>query len=243
MIEFIRQVLGVAYLQSIFVKRQPLWIVQGLISAIGFTIIICVWGSIEALKNLVVAYIVAGAWGLGLNIVAQSIGWDRINRRLEYYVASPVTLPIYFIGTVLGCSPFMISSIVPALVAAIVFGVSPLPLFLLLPLSILALVLGAFFSLSIVLRLKNPTNISAITNPLYTFTIVLPPVYYPLYALPLVLRPIALLIPTVPLMEVARWITGYTATACEPQLSLILLVAWIIITTLVVAKKFKWGLE
>jgi len=217
--------------------------VQGVVGAVGFTMIIYVWGSIEALKNLVVAYIIAGAWGLGLNIVAQRVGWDRINHDIKFYVASPVTLPAYFAGIVLGCSPFLASNLIPALAVALIFGIDLTPLLMLLPLAVLALILGAFLSLSIILRIKNPTNISAITNPLYTFTITLPPVYYPLYALPPAFRWAALAVPSASLMEVARWVTGYTAVACSPLWPVLSLAAWTTATSVLVAKRFKWGLE
>ncbi|OYT31873.1 MAG: hypothetical protein B6U94_01585 [Thermofilum sp. ex4484_79] len=243
MLRCIRQIIGVAYLQLVLVRRQPTWLLQGFVSAIGFTMILYVWGSLDALKNLVIAYIITGAWGLGLNIVAQTIGWDKINHSLEYYVASPVTLPIYFMGTILGSSPFLIPNIIPAIVVAMLFKMDLFPLVMLIPLSFIALLLGAFLSLSIILRIKNRTNISAITNPLYTLTITLPPIYYPLYALPLPLRWIALIIPSVPIMEIARWVTGYAAIACNPLLSLASLTAWMISMTLIITKKFKWGLN
>ncbi|RLE69944.1 MAG: hypothetical protein DRJ43_03105 [Thermoprotei archaeon] len=120
-VKLLRQVLGLAYLESRWVKRQPLWLVQGVVGAVGFTMIIYVWGSVDALRNLVVAYIIAGAWGLGLNIVAQRIGWDRINHNIEFYVASPVTLSAYFTGIVLGCSLFLASNLIPALTIALIF--------------------------------------------------------------------------------------------------------------------------
>ena len=44
-------------------------------------------------------------------------------------------------------------------------------------------------------------NILAITNPLLTFTTVLPPVYYPLSAVPEELRLVCLLIPTTAMSE------------------------------------------
>ena len=238
-----RQVLGIAYLESRWVRRQPLWLVQGLVGTIGFTIIIYVWGSLNALRNLILAYVVAGAWGLGLNIVAQTIGWDRQNRRLEHLVASPVTLPAYFLGVVLGCNPFLATQVLPALAIALLLGLDPFPLLALIPVAALALLLGAFLSLSILLRIRNPTNISAITNPLYTFTITLPPVYYPLIILPPPMRLPALAVPTVALMEAARWLTGYAPTACEPAWTLASLATWMTITALIVARRFKWGLE
>ncbi|MCD6563939.1 MAG: hypothetical protein J7K23_08530 [Thermoproteales archaeon] len=243
MFRYIRQIVGISYLQMVWIKRQPTWIMQGLISAIGFTMLLYVWGSLDALRNLVIAYIITGAWGIGLNIVAQTIGWDRINHDIEFYVASPVTLSVYFLGTVVGSSPFLVSSIIPSIVVALIFRMSLFPIIVLLPLSFIALLLGAFLSLSIILRIEKRTNISAITNPLYTLTITLPPIYYPLYVLPYPLRWIALIIPSVPIMELARWMTGYASIGCNPMYSIISVVVWLIATLYIVAKKFKWGLK
>lgn len=242
MIRIFRQILGVAYLQSIFIRRQPLWIVQGFVASAGMMAVMFVWGGLEALRNLVTAYVIIGAWGQGLNIVAQIIGWSRQGHELERLVASPVTLPIYFIGVAIGTSPFMLPTLMPALILMIFVGVD-LPSFLaLLFLTPIALILGAFMSIAIIIRIKNPTNISAITNPLYTVTTILPPVYYPVNFLPPLLREISMAIPTVSLMEIARWIAGVRWTY-EPSVCLFVIATWMAIVTLLVMKKLKWGME
>ncbi|RLG39859.1 MAG: ABC transporter permease [Thermoproteota archaeon] len=238
----LRQILGIAVLRSRWIKRQYLWMFQGFVGVVGFTITLFVWGGTDAIRNLIIALFIVGAWGLGLNIVAQQIGWDRVYYALEFYVASPITLPTYFMGTVLGSTPFLLRNMLPATLTALLLGMKPSSLIPVLLLSAFSLVLGAFTSLSIVLRLKNPTNISAITNPLYTFTITLPPVYYPLTFLPPVLAKVALIMPTVSLMELARWLAGLPV-ACNPALPAVSLCFWIITVTILVARKFRWGQE
>jgi ABC-2 type transport system permease protein len=240
--QWLRQILGIAVLNGKWILRQPLWIFQSFIGVIGLTITLFAWGSSLALSNLVVAYLVIGSWGLGLNIVAQTIGWNRVGHVYESYVASPITLPIYFLGTILGSMPFFSAHLSTAIVISILsqMDLAFIPLALLL--SLISLILGAFLSLSIILRLRNPTNISAITNPLNTLTTILPPIYYPLSFLQPVLRNLALAVPTVPLMEIGRWLAA-VPTGQEIVLSLTSLIIWTVIVTILVAKKLRWGLE
>jgi len=240
--ENLRQILGVAVLNGKWIQRQPLWIFQGVIMVLGLAVTLFAWGSEAALRNLVIAYLITGAWGLGLNIVAQIIGWNRVESDYEFYVASPITLPVYFLGTILGSMPFFLINLIPAIIFAIVLKMDVVFLPVLLLLSSISLVVGAFMSLSIILRLKNPTNISAITNPLYTLTTILPPVYYPLSLLPPIWKELALFVPTVPLMELGRWL-AHIPIGYSPVFSLISLLSWLFIATILVAKKLKWGLE
>lgn len=242
MIRTIRQIVGVAAIHLKGIQRQPLWIVQSIIGVSAWALTMYAWGSTGALENLVLVYIVAGSWALGLNMVAQSIGWERVDFIYESNVASPITLPVYFLGLVVGETPYFLVNLVMALAMAATIG---MPLTFLLPMILVAVVsaiLGSFVSLSIILRLKNPTNISSITNPLYTLTIFLPPVYYPLTFVPAQLREASLAIPTVSLMEIARWTTNIP-TACSPILSFVSLLSWLGVSTLLVAKKLRWGSE
>ncbi len=242
MIEKLRQTLGMAYLEAISIKRQPLWMVQGIMGTIGFIMAMFAWGRMEALRNLAIAYVIVGAWGQGVNIVAQTVGWNRVGREFERLVASPVTLPVYFVSVVIGTSPFLFVNVVPAAILAIVVGMnlsSFLALFLLAP---VALMLGAFLSLALILRMKNPTNISAITNPLNTITVMLPPVYYPASILPPVLREVALIVPTVSLTELGRWITGSSLTY-DIIYPISAVAVWLIALTLLMSRKLRWGLE
>ena len=242
LIEKLRQIIGVAYIESRWIRKQPLWMVQGVIFTIGFIMVMFAWGRIEALRNLAIAYVIVGAWSQGLNIVAQNMGWNRVEQEYERLVASPVTLPVYFMGVVVGTSPFMIINVVPGVILAILVGMDILSFIVLFLLSPIALVLGAFLSLSIILRMKNPTNISSITNPLLTITNILPPVYYPIGILPPVLKEIALAVPTVSLVEMGRWIVGSNPTY-DVMYPLAILAGWLIALTLLVSRKLKWGLE
>jgi ABC-2 type transport system permease protein len=238
----IKQILGMAVLNGKWIQRQPLWMFQGFIMVLGLAITLFAWGSNAALKNLVIAYFITGAWSLGLNLVAQIVGWDRVHSFYEFYVASPIILPIYFTGTVLASMPFFLVNIAPAIMLALMLQMDIsflIPTFLLSAISIL---IGAFTSLSIVLRLKNPTNISAITNPLNTLTTILPPVYYPLTLIPPAWRNLALIVPTVSLMELGRWF-AQIPLASNLVFSTISLLLWTIMVTILVERKLKWGLE
>lgn len=237
-----RQILGVAVLNGKWIQRQPLWMLQGFIMVLGLAITLFAWGSEAALRNLVVAYFIAGAWSLGLNIVAQIIGWDRVHLFYESYVASPITLPVYFVGAVLASMPFLLVNAAPAVALALLLQMDVSFLAPTLLLSAVSIVLGAFTSLSIILRLKRPTNISAITNPLNTFTVILPPVYYPLATLPPIWRKIALIVPTVSLMELGRWF-AQVPTASTPILCSMSLLFWLAMVAILVGRRLKWGLE
>jgi len=242
MMSKLRQILGVAVLNGKWIQRQPLWMVQSFIMVLGLAITLFAWGSEAALRNLVIAYFIAGAWSLGLNVVAQIIGWDRVHFFYESYIASSITLPVYFMGAILASMPFFLVNITPAMALALLLQMDISFLGPTLLLSSVSIVLGAFTSLSIILRLKKPTNISAITNPLNTLTITLPPVYYPLATLPSVWRELALIVPTVSLMELGRWF-AQIPTASNPVLLLASLLSWLILVTLLVGKRLKWGLE
>ena len=224
--------------------RQPLWVVQSLVAVVGLSAMMASWGGMDALRNLVIAWVVAGAWGSGLNLIAQTIGWDRVYYEYERLVASPVTLPVYFAGVVAGHLPFFLTvSVAPAVLVGMLIGIPPSALVMILSLSPLAIMLGAFTSLAVVLGIRNPTNISAITNPLNTLTVVLPPVYYPLSALPMHFRLPLLAVPTVSLMEVARWLAGYPHVCFDPSLPLLSLAVWAAIITPAALRKMRWGLE
>ena len=242
LINWFRQVLGIMYLESRWIKRQPLWIVQGFLSSFGFIIVFFAWGSFRALENLIVAFIIVGAWSQGLNIVAQMIGWNKILYEQDRLIASPVTLSAYFFGIVLANTPFMLVNLIPSIILAILLGVDITSFLMLLLLIPIALILGAFLSLIIILRIKNPTNISAITNPLRTATIIIPPVYYPAEILPPMIREIALLIPSASLVAIGRWIL-LRETAINVLYPILVILCWSVLLTILLIRKLRWGLE
>ena len=242
MFRVLRQIIGVAIINIKAIQRQPLWIVQSIIAASAWALTMYAWGSTRALENLVLVYIVAGSWALGMNTVAQSIGWEKLDLIYDSNVASPLTLPIYFLGKIMGLAPYFLVNLVISMAVAAMIGMRLLLLLPLMFVAVVSMILGSFLSLSIILRLKTPTNISAITNTLRTFTLFLPPVYYPITFLPALLRETSLVIPTVSLMEMARWVI-HTQTECDPILSFISLLSWLSVSVLLVAKKLKWGSE
>jgi ABC-2 type transport system permease protein len=181
---FLWRVLGVALFNFVFVKRQWMWILQNVIIALGVLFIALGWGGAVAVKTLVPIYIVISAWGFGLNIVAQMVGYDRVVREWERLVASPLQLIEYFTGLTLGTLPLMVSSIAPPILLYSLWSLDLRSVAIALLISPIAMILGSFLSLSIVLRIRNPMNISAITNPLMSVTTFLPPVLYPPTVLP-----------------------------------------------------------
>jgi ABC-2 type transport system permease protein len=238
----VRQLYGASVLGGIWVRRQPMWIFQGLVGTLGFVMAMFAWGGGLALQNLAVAYVITGAWMQGMNIVAQSFGWAKIDHETDRVIASPLSLPIYFVGIVVGTLPFMLVELMPAFVLTLVVGISLSIFFRLLILVPVALVVGTFISLSIVLKVKNPTNISAITNPLTTLTVILPPIYYPISVLPRFVQIVSLALPPVSMMQIGRWIAGFPLTF-NPLLPISIIVAWLVGISIILKKTIKWGME
>ncbi|MCC6003095.1 MAG: ABC transporter permease [Thermofilum sp.] len=237
------RIIGVAYWQFLQWRRQWTWLAQSLVGLFGFSVLLFAWGGVAGLKHAIVASMVAGSWGIGLNIVGQMIGWQKVEKQYEFYVASPLSLTEYYLGVVLGQLPFFIVEVLSPAVIALLLGVKYEALPALTLVVLLALLLGSFSSLTIVLRIKNPMNISAVTNPLYTLTATLPPVFYPMTVLPQPLRPLALIFPTVPLAELARWATGTAETCLQPSTALALTAFWLALSTIALRGVLKWGLE
>ena len=232
---------GIAYLASRWIRRQPLWLVQDAFIVVGFAILMYIWGGVEGLKNVLVAWFISGSWGMGINFVSQSIGWDRQNRVMDMFIASPVKPMHYIIG-------YFISGLI--FVAVDLMVMIPLIAYLnawnILFSSLVAvapmLIVGTLVGLAIVMRIKKPTNISAITNPLQMLFIILPPVFYPAQVIPLNIRYFVLLIPTAAGAELARQLCGLSAwnNLWYPT---IVLIAWVIIGVITSAKTVKWGME
>lgn len=233
--------LGVAYAELVLWRRQWMWIAQDAVWTLSLPLIFYFWGGLKALKSLVVASFVATGWTVGVNLVGQVVGWQRVSRIQEALVASPLSPSDYFVGTVLGQIPYFLTEYTAFTLLALWLEVSPAGVAALYALSFASLVLGSFLSLAVVLRIKNPMNISAITSPLVTVTTVLPPVWYPLSALPEVARLPALLAPTAALAELARWVAGLGCM--DPAVPLLVTFVWIAGTGVALKSALHWGLE
>ncbi len=237
----LHRIVGVAVLTSRWIIRQPLWLFQVAVFTLGFLILLFAWGGLAAVINLALLLVVSGFWTLGLNIVAQDYGWNRIMKLDEMFIASPVTLSDYFIGIILGVSLYNILFIASsALILLYLDLIHILPLLVML--GLIDLILGSFIGLIAVLRVRNPTNISAITNPLSTLTTILPPVYYPSTILPYPLNKVACIVPPATLMEVARGIAGLP-TSLSPLESITIIIGWILLATLALSRLMTWGRE
>ncbi|MEM1509222.1 MAG: ABC transporter permease [Thermofilaceae archaeon] len=241
--KFVWRILGVAYGQLVVFRRQWMWIAQSLISTVGLVVIFSLWGGWEALRHMVVVLLVISGWNVGLNISAQSIGWERVSNEYERRVASPITPLEYLVGSVLGAFiPFFVSEIPLVVLLAAIAGIGAQGVLLVILLSVIATFLGLFLSLSIVLRIRNPMNISAVTNPLQTLTTMLPPVYYTPFLLPEPLRTACAAIPTAVLIDLGRALSGQAA-AFPIWLSTASIAVWLIATFLLMKYRFKWGHE
>jgi ABC-2 type transport system permease protein len=237
------RVFGVAYAGLLLWRRQWTWLAQQLMFLLGFAVLFLAWGGLTGLRHVIVVSMLVGAWNTGLNVIGQMVGWEKLSKQYEFYVASPLSLAEYYAGTVLGQLPIFATSVIVPATAALLLGVPPTSLLALSAIALAALILGSFLSLAVVLRIKNPMNISAVTNPLQTLTTILPPVYYPMSMLPQSLRILALVFPTTPLAELVRLVTGTAETCLEPVAALGLTAAWLLLSAVALKGALKWGLE
>jgi len=220
-----------------------MWIVQNFMWTISFLVLFSVWGGPAAVKHLIVVIIVISGWSTGLNAVAQSIGWDRVSGEYERRIVSPLSPLEYILGLTIGyVVVFNLSNLAVVLGITLYMGMNIAYVLVLLGLSILALFTGLFLSLSIILRIKNPMNISAVTNPLNTLTIFLPPVYYPATVLPEPLKTLCITVPTAAMVDLGRALGGLPH-AYPVELSIAVVSAWLMIAGVFTKKKLKWGLE
>jgi len=242
-VRFLWRIAGVAYEQLVVFRRQWMWIAQSLVMVVCFTILASAWGGLEALRHMTVALLLASGWGVGLNSAAQWIGYDRIMGEYERRVASPLTPAEYILGSVLGSFiPLFVSELPLVLLVAAMAGISLSGLLLVVLLSVVATFLGLFLSLSVILRIKNPMNISAVTNPLYTVTTLLPPVFYSPLVLPEPLRSLCAAIPTAALVDMGKALTGHLH-AYPLWVSALSVAAWLSATLVLMLKKLEWGHE
>ncbi len=232
---------GVVYLTSRWIRRQPLWLVQDLFIVVGFAILMFVWGGIAGLKNVLVAWFISGAWGMGVNLVAQSIGWDKQGKTMDMFIASPIKPFHYIFGYFLSSLIFLVADflyMLPLVIFLDAWGIVLASLIAVAPLLIISNLVG----LSIVMRIKKPTNISAITNPIQMMLIILPPVFYPASVIPETARYFVLLIPTAAGAEIAREISGLS-TWGNLWYPIGVLLGWVILGILTSSKTVRWGME
>ncbi len=232
---------GIVYLSSRWLRRQPLWLVQDVFLVLGFAILMYVWGGMNGLRNVFVAYFISGAWGMGVNMIAQSIGWDKQNRVMDMFIASPVRPWHYVIGYFVPGLAFILVDLVillPFIAYLNAWNILGASLIAVLPLILMSTLLG----LAIVMRIKKATNISAITNPLQMLLVILPPVFYPAQVIPLNIRYFVLLIPTAAGAELARQLAGLSSWHNLWYPSLVL-VSWVVVGIISSAKTVKWGME
>ena len=241
MMRWLRSTLGVAAMGSRWIIRQPMWLLQSLGLTAAFALMLYAWGGIEALRNIVIAWVVAGAWALGVNLVGQNIAWERLHGQLDMLIASPLTPGAYIAGMTLGSMLFMAFDAVPlaALAAAIgawrelIAGIAAA--LLLLPVSV-------FTGLAIAMSIRNPGSVSAATNTVASLLQLLPPVFYTAAILPPWLRPVALITPTSAAAELARSLSGLPHVY-TPADTLAALTAWLVLGAALATRTIKWGLE
>ncbi len=232
---------GVAYLTSRWIRRQPLWLVQDLFIVMGFAILMFVWGGINGLKNVLVAWFISGAWGMGVNLVAQSIGWDKQGKTMDMFIASPVQPFHYIFGYFISSLVFMVADFIYMLPLIIVLNAWAIVIASLLAIAPL-LIISNLVGLSIVMRIKKPTNISAITNPIQMMLIILPPVFYPASVIPRTARYFVLLIPTAAGAEIARQLSGLSAWH-NLWYPIMVLLIWVVVGIIASSHVVRWGME
>ncbi|MCD6276173.1 MAG: ABC transporter permease [Thermoplasmata archaeon] len=232
---------GVAYLTSRWIRRQPMWLVQDLFIVAGFAILMFVWGGISGLRNVLVAWFISGSWGMGVNLVAQSIGWDKQGKTMDMFIASPVKPFHYIFGYFISSLIFLVADflyMLPLIFFLNAWGIVLASLIAVAPL----LVISNFVGLAIVMRIKKPTNISAITNPIQMMLIILPPVFYPAHIIPLPARYFVLMLPTAAGAELARQLSGLS-TWGNLWYPVAVLLIWLVLGIVTSSRAVKWGME
>lgn len=239
MLRGLRMIYGVAYLTSRWIRRQPQWILQSALGYIGFAVLLYAWGGLKGLENLLVAMAIAGFWNTGVNIVAQNVGWYRIAKIQDMLIASPVTPLHYLVGLFLSSMAFPTAALAAAIPIAALLGAWGI-LLCSIAIGLVVLLLGVLLGLAIVLRVRNPVNVSAITNPIAWVLTILPPVYYPATVLPQVLRPIAMAVPTAAAAEIARQLSGMPP-ALPLWIPLASIATWCLAALIATSRIVKWG--
>ncbi len=237
----LRLVLGIAYLTSRWIIRQPLWLIQNVAITIGFFILLYAWGGRLGVSNFVIGAVVAGMWGVGVNLVGQDVGLYRLTRIYEMFVATKLK-PIHLVlGVFTSSLAFEISSLIAYLSVAVAFNALR-ELMAALAVGLGELMLATFLGLVIAMRVSSATNISAVTNPLSSILQVLPPVFYPASLIPGIIRYAVMAIPTAAAAELARQLSGI-GSALPIYVPTASLCVWIAATALAANKVIRWGMN
>jgi len=240
-LSFTRGVLGVAVLTSRWLVRQPMWVLQDLMFLLGFTIIVYVWGRVEGLGFLISGWITSIGFAVGVNSVGQEVGYHRIMKVLDLMIASPISPRAYMLGATIGSAVFVLAEIPVVVAMGLVTGYWKL-LACSLILSLAIMPLGVLVGLIIAFAVKKPMNISAITNPVVTLLILLPPTLYPAMIIPEPLRYIALIPPTAAATQIARTLGGIEV-AVNPLIPPAILATWLVVAIALANKVVKWSLD
>ena len=240
-LQYLRRILGIAFLSTRWIKVQPMWLIQTFLVTIGFFIILYMWGGSHGVANFLVGAIVAGMWGQGVNIVAQEIAWYRIMRLYDMFVATELTPSALVLGVFVSSLAFVATEFAAYLPIALAFnGLKYLALAVAIGLGELAVSL--LLGLAIALRVSVATNISAITNPISSILQILPPVFYPASMLPTAARYIAMACPTAAAAEIVRQATGM-GVAVPLWIPVVSLCAWLVAGFALSSRYMKWGLQ
>jgi ABC-2 type transport system permease protein len=218
-----------------------MWVLQDLMFLLGFTIIVYIWGRVEGLGFLISGWVVAAGFSIGVNVVGQEVGYHRIMRVLDLVIASPISPRAYVLGATIGSAVFVLAEIPVVVAMGFITGYWKL-LACSLILSLAVMPLGVLVGLIIAFTVKKPMNISAITNPLVTLLVLLPPVLYPTMVLPEPLRYIALTPPTAAATQIARTLGGIEV-AVNPLIPPAILATWLVIAIALANKVVKWSLD
>ncbi len=238
--EGLRRIWGMTYLASRWIIRQPLWLIQGFALTIGFFALLYAWGGRAGVSNCVVGAVIAGMWGVGINLVGQDIGWYRLMKLYDMFVATELTPMHFILGFLLSSMIFEVTALTTYLPIALAFG-AVRQLITALAVGVVELMIATFLGLVVAMRVSAATNVSSVTNTLSSVLQVLPPVYYPAYLLPGAVKYAVMVVPTAAAAELVRQLSGLGASV--PMIvPLTSLCAWVVGTLLAANKVVRWGM-
>ncbi len=236
----LKRVCGIAYLASRWIVRQPIWLVQSVAVTLGFFALLYAWGGRAGVSNFVIGAVVAGMWGVGINIVGQDIGWYRLMRLYDMFVATELTPTQFILGMFLSSIVFEAVTLTAYLPIALVFG-AVRQLAASLAVGVVELTLAIFLGLVVAMRVSAATNVSSVTNTLSSVLQVLPPVFYPAHLLPGTVKYAVMAVPTAAAAELARQLGGLSASV-PTVVPLASLGVWTLSAFLVANKVVRWGM-